>query len=455
MIFGISMNVHHLFHKFTPLAHLPMPHPLSTPQRPGTRGETRGETRGSRDSAPCGARTSAAWAAAPQAPDSYWPWWTYRIYRGLRVSKAHPESSSVPIFLDDVHWSSQAAGWFCSWSYMTMCTQRKNVRLHRHKCCVKFHIVPRLVCIFQETNCFASSDPHHGIQVIPSDILSGKSSGILSVWHSIWHIFWHSIWHIFWHSVCRIFWHSIWHIFWHSICNIFRHSIWHIFWHSILHSISQAFWHSIWHIFWHSICNIFWHSIWYIFWHSIWHIFWHSIWLCFWPLRSGWGPARPTPRRISPVEVRRGAQCSDSHRLRSGEAHSAPTLTGWSPARRTVLRLSPVEVRRGAQCSDSRRLRSSEAHCDRELAIRAGRWGPARTTDQELAVEIWRGPLRSRAGRWGPARPTAIKSWQMRSGEDHCDQELAVEIRRGPLDQELADELRRGGRRTRRRRNKI
>ena len=25
---------------------------------------------------------------------------------------------------------------------------------------------------------FASSDPHHGIQFIPSDILSGKSSGI-------------------------------------------------------------------------------------------------------------------------------------------------------------------------------------------------------------------------------------------------------------------------------------
>ena len=26
---------------------------------------------------------------------------------------------------------------------------------------------------------FASSDPHHGIQFIPSEILSGKSSGIL------------------------------------------------------------------------------------------------------------------------------------------------------------------------------------------------------------------------------------------------------------------------------------
>ena len=31
---------------------------------------------------------------------------------------------------------------------------------------------------------FASSDPHHGIQFIPSDNLSG-----ISIWHSIWHVF--------------------------------------------------------------------------------------------------------------------------------------------------------------------------------------------------------------------------------------------------------------------------
>ena len=159
----------------------------------------------------------------------------------------------------------------------------------------------------------------------------------MSMWHSIWHVFWHSIWHIFWHS--------IWHSFWHSVCHIFWHSIWHIFWHSIWH----IFWHSIWHIFWHSIR------------HSIWHSLWHSIWLRFWPLRSGWGP----------------------------EAHGAQNLAGWGPARPTVLRLSPVEVRRG--------------------------------------------PLRSRAGSGGPARPTAIKSWQMRSGEAHCDQELADEIWQGSL----------------------
>ena len=74
----------------------------------------------------------------------------------------------------------------------------------------------------QQENYFASSDPHHGIQFIPSDILSGKSSGILfgfeilsgilsgissgilsvissdilsgiSMWHSIWHVFRHRV----------------------------------------------------------------------------------------------------------------------------------------------------------------------------------------------------------------------------------------------------------------------
>ena len=81
------------------------------------------------------------------------------------------------------------------------------------------------VCLLHQAkilreNYFASSDPHHGIQFIPSDILSGKTSGILfgilfeilsgissgilsgissdissdiksgiSIWHSIWHVF--------------------------------------------------------------------------------------------------------------------------------------------------------------------------------------------------------------------------------------------------------------------------
>ena len=140
------------------------------------------------------------------------------------------------------------------------------------------------------------------------------------------------------------------------------------------------------------------------------------------------------PGRWGPVEVRRGPRCAESGRLKSGEAHT--------------------EVR---QRADSRRLRSGEAQCDRELAdevrrgplrSRAGRWGRARTTaikswqmrsgedhcDQELADEVRRGPLRSRAGRWGPARTTAIKSWQRRSGEE----EPRKEGRKGQLERGAA-----------------
>ena len=38
--------------------------------------------------------------------------------------------------------------------------------------------------IARKKNYFTSSDPHHGIQFIPSDNLSG-----ISIWHSIWHVF--------------------------------------------------------------------------------------------------------------------------------------------------------------------------------------------------------------------------------------------------------------------------
>ena len=188
-------------------------------------------------------------------------------------------------------------------------------------------------------NYFASSDPRHGI---PSDILSGISSGILPG-----------------------------------------------FLFDILSGISSG------------ILSV-------TFWHSIWHSLWHSIWLCFWPLRSGWGLARPAARRISPLEVRRGPQCSesrlevrrgpqrsDSCRLRSGEAHSAQTLSGWGPAKPSAI--------------ESWQWRRGKAH-----------------GDQELADEARRGPQRSRAGRGGLARPTAIESWQLRSGEAHCN-----EVRRG------------------------
>ena len=69
-----------------------------------------------------------------------------------------------------------------------------------------------------------SSDPHHGIQFIPSDILSGKSSGILSLsvifsdilfGISIWHIFlaFHLSYLLAFYLSGISFWHSIWHVF--------------------------------------------------------------------------------------------------------------------------------------------------------------------------------------------------------------------------------------------------
>ena len=164
------------------------------------------------------------------------------------------------------------------------------------------------------TNYFVSSDPHHGIQFIPSDILSCKSSGILfgiifeilsgilsgissgilsgiSIWHSIWHVFWHSIWHIFWQSICHIFWHSIWHIYL---------------------AFSLAFYIALFLAVEVRLRSGEAHSI------------------------GGWGPARPTALRISAVEVRRGPQRSDSRRL-----------TGrWGLARITAIELAD-EIRRG------------------------------------------------------------------------------------------------------------
>ena len=41
-----------------------------------------------------------------------------------------------------------------------------------------------LAFYIHESGDVASSDPHHGIQFIPSDNLSG-----ISIWHSIWHVF--------------------------------------------------------------------------------------------------------------------------------------------------------------------------------------------------------------------------------------------------------------------------
>ena len=209
---------------------------------------------------------------------------------------------------------------------------------------------------YKNKNYFASSDPHHGIQFIPSDILSGKSSSIpfdilfeilsgISIWHSICHIFWHSIWQIFWHSIWQwhIFWHSIWHIFGHSIWHIFGHSIWNIYLEFYLADLLTFY-----------LANLV--TFYLAFYLEYLLTFYMALFLA--------------------VEV-------------SGEAHSAQTLAGWSPARPTTLRLSPFEVQRG--------------------------------------------PLRSRASRWCPATTTAIKSWQMRSGDDHCQTELEDEVRRRSL----------------------
>ena len=129
-------------------------------------------------------------------------------------------------------------------------------------------------------------------------------------------------------------------------------------------------------------------------------------------------------------------------------------LAGWSPARPTALRLSPVEARRGPQRSDS--LSPVEVRRGPQRS-RASSWGPAKPCHQVLAEEVRRRPLRSSAGRWcpaaddvrrrslrsragrrGPARPTAIKSWQMRSGEAHCDREVVDEVRRGGEEGEAA-----------------
>ena len=181
-----------------------------------------------------------------------------------------------------------------------------------------------------------------------------------------------------------------------SIWHIFSHSIWLVFWHSI--------WHSIWLVFWHSIWHIFWHSLWHIFWHSICHIFWHSIWHFFLALHL---------ECLLTFYLAYLLTFYLAYLLTFNLAYLLTFYLAFSLAFYMALFL-PVEVRRGP------------------LRSRAGRWGPARPTaikswqmtsgeahcDQELADEVRRGPLRSRAGRWGRAKITAIKSWQMRSGEE-------------------------------------
>ena len=260
-------------------------------------------------------------------------------------------------------------------------------------------------------NYFASSDPQHGIQFIPSDILSG-----ISIWHSIWHVFWHFICHIFWHSIWHIFWHSIWH----SIWNIFWHSIWHIylafhlaclltfclaylltFYLAYLLTFYLAFYLSYLLTFYLAYLLTFYLAFYLSYLLTFYLAYLLTFYLAylltfclaylltfFLAFYLAFSLAFYMALFVA-VEVR----------LRSGEAHGAQNLAGWGP----------------------------EAHSSQTLAGS----GPARPT--AIASWQWRSgeALRSRAGRWGPAKPTAIKSWQMRSGEAHCDQELADEVRRG------------------------
>ena len=137
---------------------------------------------------------------------------------------------------------------------------------------------------------------------------------------------------------------------------IFWHSIWNIFWHSIWYSIRNSFSHSIWH------------SIWQIFWHSIWHILW-LLSVISSDILSG----------IS-SDILSGIPSDILSGILSGILFGI--LYGF-----VCGRWGLVEVRRGPQCSDSRLVKSGEAHNAQTLAG------------------------------WSPARPTALKSWQWRSGE--------------------------------------
>ena len=72
-----------------------------------------------------------------------------------------------------------------SWDLNKELVIRWDFNKHRDDCwdlkkenCDSMGFVP------EKKNYFTSSDPHHGIQFIPSDNLSGISIG-----HSIWHVF--------------------------------------------------------------------------------------------------------------------------------------------------------------------------------------------------------------------------------------------------------------------------
>ena len=261
-----------------------------------------------------------------------------------------------------------------------------------------------------------------------SDILSGISSDSLSgipIWHSIWNIFWHSIWHIFRHST----WHSTWQIFWHSIWHIFWQSIWHTYLAFYLEDLLTFYLAYLLTLYLADLLTFYlaylltFYLAFYLADLLTFYLFYLlafclSYLLTFYLacLLTFYLAYLLTFYLAFYLAFYMALFVVVEMRLRSGEAHGAQNLAGWGPARPAALRISPVEVRRGPQRSESRRLRSGEAHCDR-----AGSGGPARPTaikiwqmrsgevhcDQELADEIRRGGGRRGGGR---TRRTSARS---------------------------------------------
>ena len=216
-----------------------------------------------------------------------------------------------------------------------------------------------------EKNYFASSDPHHGIQFIPSDILSGISSDILSGISS-------DILSGISSDILSGISSDILFGISSDILSGISSDILSVISSDILSGMSSDILSGISSDILFGISSDILSGI------SFGILF--GILYGFVSVR--WGP----------VKVRRGPRRAESRRLKSGEAHSAPNLAGWSPAR-------------------------PEVHCDQELAdeVRrrplrssAGRGGPATITaikrwqwrsgddhcNQELADEVGRGRRR-------------------------------------------------------------
>ena len=153
-----------------------------------------------------------------------------------------------------------------------------------------------------------------------------------------------------------------------------------------------------------SICGIFIYSdilsdnIWHSFWHILWHSIWHSIWHLYSDIFSG-----------IYSDILSGILSGIYSHILSG------IFSG---------------IHSGI-CSDISGI-SSGILSDISSEILCGR-GPGGTggdhCDQELAVEVLQGPLRSRACSWSLAGTTLILGLLFGSGGDHYDRALAAEVR--------------------------